>query len=382
MFVCRQTNTLKKQTNIMDTSFEYVFPAIRGIQAGREYYVSMCPLRLIPKIFLFDEEELVPELRAQRTLNHSRVPEMADYLIKNKQDYVFSSITASVDGPVKFEAFSEKGDSSRVGILKIDMNSQFIINDGQHRRAAIELALRTRPELGDETISVVFFVDRGLERCQQMFADLNRYAIRPSPSIGILYDHRDERAIISKTVVSQSKAFRDIVEMEKSSLSARSRKLFTLSAIHSANIAIINGREFTNVNDASDLCSHYWDEVYKHIPEWRQVQEGKLTSGEVRQSFVHSHAIVLQALGIIGSEITTLPKAQQKKRIKLLGDLNWKRSNSDTWEGRCMLGGRIQKSSSNITLTANLLKQQIGLSLSPEEERLEDAFKRDNNGQQ
>ena len=43
-------------------AFGYVFPAIRGVQAGREYYVSMCPLRLLPKLFLFDEEELVPEL--------------------------------------------------------------------------------------------------------------------------------------------------------------------------------------------------------------------------------------------------------------------------------------------------------------------------------
>ncbi len=47
-------------------TFEYIFPAIRGIQAGREYYVSMCPLRVIPRIFLFDEDELKPELRAQR----------------------------------------------------------------------------------------------------------------------------------------------------------------------------------------------------------------------------------------------------------------------------------------------------------------------------
>ena len=56
------------------------FPAIRGVQAGREYYISMCPLRLIPKIFLFDEEELVPELRAQRVLNKTKVPEIARYL--------------------------------------------------------------------------------------------------------------------------------------------------------------------------------------------------------------------------------------------------------------------------------------------------------------
>ena len=360
----------------MDTSFEYVFPAIRGIQAGREYYVSMCPLRLIPKIFLFDEEELVPELRAQRILNRSRVPEMASYLVENKKDYVFSSITASVDGLVKFEALGDKGDTSRVGTLKIDMNSQFIINDGQHRRAAIEEALKTRPEMGDETISVVFFVDRGLERCQQMFADLNRYAIRTSPSIGILYDHRDEQAKMSKLVVLKSKAFENIVEMEKTSLSARSRKLFTLSAIHSANIAIISGRDFENSELAAEVCSHYWDEVHKHISEWSQVQSGKLTSGEVRQDYVHSHAIVLQALGHLGRAISELPKTKQKKQLKLLADLDWRRSNSKIWEGRCMSGGRIQKSSSNVALTTNFFKKHIGLSLSPEEERLEDAFKR------
>jgi DNA sulfur modification protein DndB len=365
----------------MDASFEYVFPAIRGIQAGREYYVSMCPLRLIPRIFTFDDEELVPELRAQRILNYSRVPEMANYLLENKNDYVFSSITASIDGQVEFEPLGQKGDASRVGSLKIDMNSQFIINDGQHRRAAISEALKKRPELGDETISVVFFVDKGLERCQQMFADLNRYAIRPSSSLGILYDHRDEKAKMSKLVVLQSEAFKDIVEMEKSSLSARSRKLFTLSAIYSANSAIIQGREFDSTEDAAQACCSFWDELYHQIPEWSQVQMGKLTSGEVRQTFVHSHAIVLQALGNIGHIIINLPKAEHRSKLKMLSNINWKRSNSATWEGRCMSGGRIQKSSSNVVLTTNLLKQSIDLPLTPEEQRIEDAFKRGENGQ-
>lgn len=53
---------------MFEPSFEFVFPAIRGIQAGSEYYVSMCPLKLLPRIFRFDDEDLSPELRAQRTL--------------------------------------------------------------------------------------------------------------------------------------------------------------------------------------------------------------------------------------------------------------------------------------------------------------------------
>ena len=237
----------------MDTSFEYVFPAIRGIQAGREYYTSMCPLKLIPKLFTFDDEELVPELRAQRILNRSRIPHMTRYLLENRNNYVFSAISASIDGKVLFEPYGDKGDISRIGTLKIDMNSQFIINDGQHRRAAIAEALKTEPRLGDESISVVFFIDKGLKRCQQMFADLNRYAVRPSKSLGLLYDHRDEEAQVTKMLVIKSSTFADLVEMEKTTLSPRSRKLFTLSAIHYANNALLKGKQISDVEEATNL---------------------------------------------------------------------------------------------------------------------------------
>ena len=68
-----------------EPSFEYAFPAIRGVQAGREYYVSMCPLRLVPKVFLFNETELVPGLRAQRVLNRARLPELTHYILANRE---------------------------------------------------------------------------------------------------------------------------------------------------------------------------------------------------------------------------------------------------------------------------------------------------------
>ena len=162
--------------------FEYVFPAIRGVQAGREYYVTMCPLRLIPRLFVFDEEELPPEMRAQRSLNKARVPEMARYMVDNPQSYVFSALTASINAAVQFEPFdTDGGPAERVGTLIVPMSAKFVINDGQHRRAAIQQALMDSPELGDESIAIVMFLDIGLDRCQQMFADLNRYAIRPVP---------------------------------------------------------------------------------------------------------------------------------------------------------------------------------------------------------
>ena len=63
-------------------TFAYTFPAIRGVQAGREYYVSMCPLKIIPKLFHFDNGNLGPELRAQRILNKNRIPALTNYIIE------------------------------------------------------------------------------------------------------------------------------------------------------------------------------------------------------------------------------------------------------------------------------------------------------------
>lgn len=363
----------------METSFEYVFPAIRGVQAGREFYASMCPLRLLPKIFLFDDEELMPELRAQRILNKARVPEIARYVVTNRGSYVFSAITASVDGDVRFEPIGDTGEASRVGALRVDMNSRFIINDGQHRRAAIEQALREEPEIGDETIAVVFFLDRGLERCQQMFADLNRYAVRPARSLGLLYDHRNELAKLTKLVVMKSLAFKETVEMERSTLSERSRKLFTLSAIFSATEALVGSEEISNLEARATQIAGYWDEVARYLPEWGFVRHSKMTAGEVRRDFIHSHAIVLQALGQVGHELLELAEKTWKSRLKTLESIDWSRSNARTWEGRAMIGGRVSKASHNVTLTTNLIKQKLGLVLGPEEDRVEAAFKRGRN---
>ena len=165
-------------------SFEYVFTALRGRQAGREYYIAMCPLKLVPKIFLFQEEEIPPELRSQRTLNKARIPEIASYMLANREEYIFSSITASIDGNAKFDPLPVDGTKTDdVGKLRISMDARFIINDGQHRRAAIEKALHECPDLGDETISVVFFIDIGLKRTQQMFAiSTNTLFGQPVPS--------------------------------------------------------------------------------------------------------------------------------------------------------------------------------------------------------
>ena len=42
----------------LESNYCYSFPAVRAIQAGKPFYIATCPLRIIPKIFIYDEEEV------------------------------------------------------------------------------------------------------------------------------------------------------------------------------------------------------------------------------------------------------------------------------------------------------------------------------------
>ena len=357
----------------METQPTIAFPVIRGLQARRQYFVAMWTLRMLRQISIFDEDEMPPELRAQRTLNKSRIPEIAGYMLENPDDYAFSALTVSIDSDVSFEPLPGQ---DKLGILRVPMDARFIINDGQHRRAAIIEALKQRPDLDHETIAVVFFLDIGLERCQQMFADLNRHAIRPSRSLGLLYDHRNDKARLAKLVIMKSDIFRDIVDMEKSSLAPRSRKLFTLSAFYNACADLVQGMATGNLVEDANLARGFWEAVAEHFPSWSQVREGRIPASEIRDGNIHSHGIALQAIGKAGNTLIKMYPKDWQKRLENLNTIEWSRANAQLWEGRALIGGKVSKMTSNIVLTTNVIKNAFNLPLDEEQQRVESAYGR------
>jgi DNA sulfur modification protein DndB len=347
------------------------FTAIQGVQAGRQYYSVMCPLKVVPRIFVFDEEEVPAELRAQRTLNKSRIPEIARYIIDNPKDYIFSSITASVDGKVEFVPYGKEGTSRNLGTLNIPMTARFLINDGQHRRAAIEEALKERPELGDETLSVVFLHDAGLKRSQQMFADLNRHAIRPTKSLGVLYDRREPMAELCRQIVDEVTVFRDLTEVEKTTISNRSNKLHTLSAIYQATQTLLGKSKRSKVSpDEMRLAIDFWEEVGLNVPDWRLAVKKSVSCAELRRDYVHAHGIAIQALGGTGAALLAEEPKQWKKRLTALRRINWSRSNPE-WEGRALVNGKVSKALINVIRTTNFIKQTLGVALTSRERQEE-----------
>ena len=343
----------------------YGFDAIRGIQAGREFYVAMCPLKIIPKLFVFTEFDLPPELRAQRTLRKSRIPALKNYILNNPKDYIFSSLTASVDGTMKFEPAPSLGEGGKLGRLYVSMESRLLINDGQHRRQAIEEALKENPDLAHEMISVVFFEDKGLVRSQQMFSDLNKNAVKPTKSLSILYDHRDEFAKFIVAISYELEIFSGRVELEKTAISNRSIKFFTLNGIADATRKFL-GIKGTKISvDEQNMAKEFWNEIAKNIPEWQLLIQKRVTTSELRKEYVHSHTNLLNALGIVGNVLQNEYPSDWKQKLASLQNIDWSRSNPE-WEGKLLLRGRMLKTKLGIELAANTILKKCGIPLSDE----------------
>lgn len=339
----------------------YNFPAVKGRQAQSEYYIAMVPCKLLAKIFNIESEDVQPEFRAQRKLNLNRIPDIKDYILNNRDSYVFSALAASIDGTFEFHELK-----NNIGILQVDMDSHFLINDGQHRNAAIQAAIQEDKTLENETIPIVFFADRGLKRSQQMFTDLNKYAVKPSKSQNTFYDSKDPMSLLSREIIEKNSFLKNYTDVENDTLGKYSAKLFTLNSFYTANMNIIGKNELTN--EARKFCFTYWNLVVDSIQEWQQLVSKDITKKSLREEYIVTQNIVLYSLGKLGNDMLK-NGINLKKYIPRLKNINWLRSNEE-WSGIAMINGKISVKSSNITLTYLKIKELIGLELDEKERQL------------
>jgi DNA sulfur modification protein DndB len=353
--------------------FYYKFPAVRGVQAGREYYIAMVPLKMLPKLFPDDREYVAPEYRAQRKLNEARVPVIKKYILDNRDSYVFSALAASIDGDFSF--CSENGD---LGTLDISMDARFLINDGQHRKAAILSAINDDPSLNDETISIVFYEDKGLSRSQQIFTDLNKNAVKTSNSISELYDSRDSLAVVTRNVVSSIDFLNIYTDKEKDILGKYSSNLFTLNTFYTANRYIFTSDEIKSDEESERFLTQYWNAVTDNMEQWQELRRKEISKVDLRENYIATQGIVIQALGRVGRFFYDHSDEDIKEKMINLRTINWRR-NARQWKNRAIReNGRIITNKHAAILIGNIIKKKLGLKYTDDEELEEIKFK--NNG--
>ena len=341
----------------------YQFPAVKGCQAQKDYYICMIPLGLMSRIFISDYSDVAAEHRAQRRLNETRIPEICDYILSNRNSYVFSALAASVDGEMHFVPAAG---NENVGILEIDMSASFLINDGQHRKAAIDAAIAEDDSLKDETISVVLYKDQGLQRSQQMFTDLNKHAVTTSKSLNTLYESKDPVALITKKTVDSIPFLRKYTDKEKDNLSKYSSNIFTLNTFYEANKRIC--KIIQDPKEAESLIHSFWSNVVVNMREWNEMDSGELSKKSLREDYITTQGLIILALGRLCEFYCANPEIHMTQSLTGLKKIDWLRNNEECWMNRAIKpNGKINRNEQGIFLTYVQIKRLLSLPITSEE---------------
>lgn len=358
------------RVNVMD--FTLTVPASRGRMGEAEFYSAVFPLGAVVKLFAYDPEKmsgLSPEERTQRALKASRIPEISSYILDHPEDWVFSSITISVEDIDRVE-FQPGVLSEDIGLLTLPMDIEFTVNDGQHRVAGIAEALVHNEDLAKQNVPVLIFpgADRG--RSQQIFSDLNRTVQKTSRSLDILFDHRSPINRITVGLADTVPLFRGRVDKERIALAGRSKEFTTLANLQAATTALLlNGKldgklSSKEMKQRLDLATRYWNVLTGIVEPWSQIADGQLEPAEARKTYVSVYSLVLYALGSVGGLLLKRYPDTWEDEAKALGKIDWRKSNPE-WQGICMVGHEVVTRGPARKATADLLAWKLDLGPRP-----------------
>ena len=87
----------------------------------------------------------------------------------------------------------------------------------------------------------------------------------------------------------------------------------------------------------------------------------------MRENYIVTQAVVIQALGRVGNYFYLHRNANMHDSLQKLRDIDWKRT-AHQWHLRTIrANGRMINSETAIILTANVIKQKIGIGLDEDE---------------
>jgi DNA sulfur modification protein DndB len=193
-----------------------------------------------------------------------------------------------------------------------------------------------------------------------MFTDLNRYAVRPTKSLNILYDNRDSFSVLLKDCISRIPIFNGSVENEKSSISNRSKALFTLSGIFHATRLFLRGCQLTD-DETCNLIISFWNTVASNMVIWQNAKNKKILADVFRREYICAHAITLKALGEVGNRLlkNRVDKALWNDKLSFLQSINWSKDSVEL-QGLVIVNGRISSSQNNQKAFAEYLIEKSG----------------------
>lgn len=346
------------------SEFCFEIPAVRGIQAGREFFTINAPFGVLQRLVAFDTGNVLA--RSQRDVNPTRAKKVSQYIQDNLDTYVLTSLTGVINERPEFV----ESEHTNVGLLKVSMDSEILLFDGQHRTTGIIDAIKNNVDLRSHNIPLMLFLDMTLPERQQAFSDINGHTVKPSTSISDTYNQRDD---LPKLIVEMSNdlaALAGLVDFERNVIGKNSDYLFPVKILKDATARLLGVKANAKLTDEQrDIAREFWQACGKPLL-WHAFRNWEDSADEFRAGYISSHGVFLNALGVVGQCL--LSQYGNVDKLADLSTLNIRRD-SDVFVGRCIdeVTGNMLTNATAIKLTAIKMLCHVGCPVGPELQSLE-----------
>lgn len=228
-------------------------PAISGKIGNIVYYSTNLTFRQINDMVkrvdneLHNSTTLKEEIQRSLSSNYIKIKE---YIV-NRDDHFFNSLVLAVyAGEPKWTEIRYEIDGQsyqNVGLLEFNGDEKIFPVDGQHRVEGIKEALKIKPQLSNETISVVLIghdtSSEGMKNSRRIFSTLNRYAKPVKLGDIIALDEDDIVAIVTRDLLENYQLFVNakIKFSNSKSIPVNDKKSFTsLMTLYSCHYQLLS----------------------------------------------------------------------------------------------------------------------------------------------
>jgi len=296
---------------------DYV-PALQAHMGDWKYYVTVMKIGKIARECML-AEEIHPNKDLDDLIQreiHERVgKEMVPYLLTESQRFYGALVVAVYGGDPEFspvrvhehELLDDKDKSSYgFGLLRFDGSQIYYALDGQHRLKSMQEAIKIKPNLAKEEITVIILnhegSEEGLRRTRRLFSTLNRTAKPTSSGLNIAIDEDDAVAIITRRLVKESTILQSLISSNLASKQINPGKkndpyITTITVLYEVNEILLGAynegmqidNKFKQFRPSDDNLDKYylfleniWKEMLDCCPDFDHVKSGIKKPGELR----------------------------------------------------------------------------------------------------
>lgn len=292
-------------------------------------------------------EELI-----NRPIMPQHVDEIAKYLLET-ENYILPPFIFNSSTPIK--VFSFGTGAVKFGYAVLPTNVELYVTDGQHRIKAIEKAIKERPELLNDSVTVLVVQEDDIDQIHQDFADCAKNKPIP-PALLAAFDVSNVLSKLTRKLARDLIIFDGRIDKISRTLGKDPKYLFTMNQLRigiaeflfgSSRKQVIESRSSQQKGELTillDKAKSFYTEFAQINEAWKLLlqpasQSVNLDLYNLRQERIDFNTVGLQVISRVGHLIffnNQFTDEQHYVLIQSLANLDYKRT-SPLWENSIVI---------------------------------------------